>query len=168
LYHIGAISPHKNTARCIEAFLESGLNSFDLVVSGMGRDSSLAEKYGNERIVFTGWIGDEVMASYYRHAAAVVFPSLQEGYGLPIVEAFGFGVPVITSNLDPMREIAGDAALLVDPYSIEDISAAMRRLTSKDNLRQLLIEKGQQRCTEISSKMMAQYMYDVYKSSGSK
>ena len=162
-YHIGGASPNKNTARCIEAFLSSGLDGFSVVVSGTGKDSALADKYSSEKVIFTGWIDDEALASYYRQALAVVFPSLQEGFGSPVVEAMGFGVPLITSRLDPMQEVAGDAALFVDPYSTDDIAAAMRRVAADVSLRERLIEKGGQRVAEINSETMAQRVYKTYK-----
>lgn len=165
-YHIGGTSPHKNTEGCIEAFLASGLTENYMIVSGMSEDSDLAIKYRSNNIIFTGWISDELVATYYRNALAVVFPSFCEGYGLPIIEAFTYGSPLITSNLNPMKEIAGGAAILVDPYSISDIAVAMKNISKDRVLRESLIKKGLLRCTEISSMAMAQSMYTIYERGG--
>ena len=164
LFHVGGISPHKNTRRCIEAFIQSNLRSYSLVVSGVPKDSDLVKEYESDNIYFTGWINDHQMLNLYMNAQAVVFPSLREGYGLPIIEAFACNTPIITSNLDPMKEISGDAAILVDPYDIADIASAIIRVASNDKLRSELIRKGQQRIQEISPKIMADKMMSIYRS----
>jgi glycosyltransferase involved in cell wall biosynthesis len=161
-FHVGGTSPHKNTEKCIEAFLATGLEGYKLVVSGMGKECELCKKYESNRVLFTGWISDEEIATYYKNAKAVVFPSLKEGYGLPIIEAFTFGVPVITSNINPMKEIAGDGAVLIDPFSLDSISNALNLLAKDDELRKHLINNGQERITQISSYNMSKSMYKIY------
>ncbi|MDQ0162566.1 glycosyltransferase family 4 protein [Aeribacillus alveayuensis] len=161
-FHVGGTSPHKNTEKCIKAFLASELEGYKLIVSGMGKECDLCKKYESEKVYFTGWISDEEIAAYYKNAKAVVFPSLKEGYGLPIIEAFTFGIPVITSNLDPMMEIAGNAAVFVNPFSLESILNALNRIAKDDDLRKQLIKNGQKRIEQISSKNMAKSMYKIY------
>jgi glycosyltransferase involved in cell wall biosynthesis len=95
-----------------------------------------------DKVVFTGRISDSDLVGLYNGAAALTYPSLFEGFGLPIVEAFACGCPVITSNISSMAEVAGNAAILVDPYNIEAISKAMQELSSDDALRSSLIKKG--------------------------
>lgn len=165
--HVGGTSPHKNTERCIQAFLSVRPDNTLLVVLGLGSDSSLALKYGSDHVLFPGWVSERDMAGYYYHARAVLFPSLTEGYGLPIVEAFNFGIPVITSDIDPMREIAGGAALLVDPYSIESIGNAIYQIQQDISLRENLKHDAATRLLEINGKAMADKMLAIYTAAAS-
>lgn len=161
--HVGGTSPHKNTERCIKAYLAVRPKDTALVVLGMGRDSALALRYESDQIIFPGWVSEKEMLGYYHHAEAVLFPSLIEGYGMPIVEAFSLGAPVITSNLDPMKEIAGGAAYLVDPYSPESIGEAISTLFSDETLRAKLRRAGYERLSTINSEVMAIQMMAVYR-----
>lgn len=161
--HVGGTSPHKNTDRCINAYLAVRPKDTALVVLGMGRDSALALRYESEQIIFPGWVSEKEMLSFYHHAEAVLFPSLIEGYGMPIVEAFSLGTPVITSNLDPMKEIAGGAAYLVDPYSQESIGEGISTLYSDETLRTKFRQAGYERLSTINSEVMAIQMISVYR-----
>lgn len=146
--------PYKNTVRSIQAFVRSGLSKeFDLLITGQKSpetDRQIGELSASFVVKYVGPLSDSSLAELYRGAAALLFPSLYEGFGLPIVEAMACGTPVITSNVTAMPEVAGDAALLVDPRSVDEISAAMRRLVSDQELRQSLIRKGLQRAGEYS------------------
>jgi glycosyltransferase involved in cell wall biosynthesis len=93
-----------------------------------------------------------------------VATSLQEGFGLPIIEGFGFGAPVITSNLNPMMEVAGNAALFVDPYSVPDIARAMVSIMSDPALAQALIALGYARLELFGSTRVAEQMLEIYRS----
>ena len=95
-------------------------------------------------VVFTGFVSDADMYYLYKNAQALVFCSLQEGFGMPILEAMDFGIPVITSNRAPMNEVGGDAALIVDPENVLDITKAMETLAFKDSLRNDYIRKGRE------------------------
>lgn len=161
--HVGGLSPHKNTERCIQAFLSGSLDGAVLVVVGMPINADMAIRFAGKRVFFPGWLTDEEMVRYYVHAYALLFPSLVEGYGLPIVEAFSVGVPVITSDLAPMSELAGDAALLIDPYSEMSITKAIEKISHDNALRARLIERGQMRLVYINGRNMAQAMMDVYR-----
>ena len=87
-----------------------------------------------DNIIFTGFIQDDDLAYLFSGARAFCFPSLYEGFGLPVLEAMACGCPVITSNTSSLPEVAGDAALLVDPEDTQDISKAMTRLLTDDDL----------------------------------
>lgn len=166
-FFIGTIQPRKNLDRLIRAFAEF-LNdggdktaSYELVLAGSKGWKSegiylLPKELGIEgRVRFIGRVTDEELNGLYGGAAALVYPSLFEGFGLPILEAFSAGCPVITSNLSSMPEIAGNAAVLVDPYNIVGISKAMQELASNDTLRLSLIKKGRLRSEEFSWKYCA-------------
>jgi glycosyltransferase involved in cell wall biosynthesis len=95
-----------------------------------------------EDVIFTGHLERDSLRDVLAAARALVYVSYFEGFGVPIVEAFRSGVPVITSNVTSMPEVAGDAALLVNPFSIEDMSAAMDRIFCDEDLRASLIQRG--------------------------
>jgi glycosyltransferase involved in cell wall biosynthesis len=143
--HVGGISPHKNTVACIEAFKLLGQSSVKLVVLGVEADSHIAMRFRSETILFPGRVDDATMVAYLRNSLAVLFPSKKEGYGMPIVEAFAFSVPAMVSNVLPMSEIAGDAALLVDPMQVQSIANGIRLLFESPQLRSDLAIKGRVR-----------------------
>ena len=102
------------------------------------------------RVHFTGLVPEAKLPSLYQGAEALVFPSLYEGFGLPLVEAMACGTPVLTSNITAMPETAGDAALLVDPTSVEQIAAATEKIVNDTSLRGQLREKGLARAAQFS------------------
>lgn len=137
---------HKNEFRLVEAFGIARLPAeIRLVFTGRPTSdlSACAERNGvTDRIQFLGPVPDSKMPSLYRGAQALIFPSLYEGFGLPPLEAMACGTPAVTSNITAMPEVAGDAALLVDPTSVEQIADAMRRIATDTSLRHQLREKG--------------------------
>jgi len=144
---------HKNEFRVVEAFARSGLAAeIPLVFTGNSTPelAGCIERHRvTSRVHFTGLVPEAKLPSLYRGAEALVFPSLYEGFGLPLVEAMACGTPVLTSNITAMPETAGDAALLVDPTSVEQIAAAMGQIVSDTFLRQQLREKGLARATQF-------------------
>ncbi|TBW39565.1 glycosyltransferase family 1 protein [Siculibacillus lacustris] len=163
----GAIEPKKNVGRLVEAYLASGLDEPLFVLGPQGwkaddevrliDDSTrLRKELGpaaatkGARIRRFDYAPFRLLVSAIRGAKAVVFPSLYEGFGLPILESMLLGTPVITSDRGAMREVAGDAALLVDPYDPGDIAAAMRRLSSDPALCADLSARGRARAATFS------------------
>ncbi len=164
---VGTIQPRKNLERLIKAFAIYSSNEVrsyhkninilkvssrmhsnnNLVIVGqkgwLSEDIyKLPKKLGiEERVKFLGYVPDEKMPALYSNALALVFPSLFEGFGLPILEAQACGCPVITSNTSSMPEIAGKGAILVDPYSVDDIVSGMSRIMNHE-LRIKLIKAG--------------------------
>jgi|SRR5579862_4793335 len=137
---------HKNEIRLVEAFAGTNLDPrIHLVFTGnpatklVRRIEALRLR---SRVDFVGPVPEAKLPSLYRGAQALIFPSLYEGFGLPILEAMGCGIPVVTSNITAMPEVAGDAALLVDPTSVEQIADAMKRIVSDTSLRDELRERG--------------------------
>lgn len=155
----GALEPKKNVGRLIDAFVASGTNRKLVIAGGLGweydADLDKIESNRSRALIIDGRriVPDErilrlqhlplfQLAALIRCARAVVFPSLYEGFGLPVLESMLLGAPVITSNVSSLPEIAGDAALLVNPTNIADIIAAIRKLDTDDRLRLELITKG--------------------------
>ena len=129
--YVGNVKPHKNVERLLDAFhlvRRSGLDHLKLVVIGdeISKYAALrraVHRYNLHKYVrFLGFLPDETLAVVYRLASVFVFPSLYEGFGLPPLEAMACGTPVVTSNVSSLPEVTGDAALLVDPYSAEEIA----------------------------------------------
>ena len=153
--YVGTISRRKNLTNIILAFdryKESHpLSGMQLLVVGSRYwwQDELAEAYDNMRhksdVRFIGHVGSDILAQLMGASTALVYASLFEGFGIPIIEAFSAETAVITSNVTSMPEVAGDAALLVDPLSVEDVEKAMSDIADDENLRESLIEKGRQR-----------------------
>ena len=145
---------HKNEFRVVEAFAKTALDSrIHLVFLGNPSDAlmnCIRRLRVETRIDFAGVVPEQRLPGLYRGAEALVFPSLFEGFGLPLLEAMACGVPVVTSNVTAMPEVAGDAAVLVDPTSVENISQAMERIVNDRLLRAELREKGLARAAQFS------------------
>ncbi len=166
LLHRGGYQAHRNSARVIEAFrrVRASYPDVELVILGAPRGADLWGRPGDAGIHFLPRVSDEELVGLYRRCRGVIATSLQEGFGLPIIEGFGFGVPVVTSRLDPMREVAGDAALLVDPYDIAEIAAAMLSLIEEPDRFRMLVARGSARREVFASQRVAEQMVQIYRS----
>ena len=146
--------PHKNERRIVDAFAVARLpREMRLVFTGNSTDrlkQQLSMGGISDRATFAGELTETELAAYYRGATALVFPSLYEGFGLPVVEAMACGTPVITSNRASLPEVAGNAALLIDPESVQEIADAMNRVTSDSILRANLRLKGIERAKKFT------------------
>lgn len=169
---VGNVKPHKNLRRLVDAFeLVQNRIEHNLVIVGK-RDGFLnPEKLASEstgggadRIRFTGQISDEELLGYYRRADALIFPSLYEGFGFPLVEAMAQGCPVACSNTASLPEIAGDAALLFDPNSTDQIARAIIRVVSDELLRQQLRARGFAHIAKYSAEECGRQTADVMNS----
>jgi glycosyltransferase involved in cell wall biosynthesis len=107
-------------------------------------------------------LSDEALLQAYEEADLVVFASLAEGFGLPIIEANAMGRAVVTSNLSPMKEVAADAACLVDPYDVDDIRRGIRRVIEDDGYRGRLIERGHENATRFTARVVAEQYARLY------
>ena len=111
---------------------------------------------------YLGYTSDAQLRYLYHSASALVFPSIYEGFGLPIIEAQAVGVPVVTSNLSCMPEVAGGAALLVDPFDVDAISGALEQVMLDEDLRQKLKTDGLKNAGKYSWDKTAEKTLDVY------
>lgn len=167
--HVGSLQVRKNIERIVAAF-ESIDESLELVLAGatgFGSDRivlRIDESPARSRIRMTGHVEDDARATLYAEAEALVFPSLEEGFGLPVVEAFSAGLPVVASNVSAVAEVAGDAAALVDPLDAEGIAGALERVVSDSVLRAELRAKGLDRARRFSWERCAAQTWDVYRS----
>lgn len=145
---------HKNEFRVVEAFAKADVDRRLHLVFTAAPTADLARLIERlqlgERVNFVGLVPEEKLPSLYRGAKALVFPSLYEGFALPVLEAMACGTPVVTSNVAAMPEVAADAALLADPTSVEQIARAMEQIVCDDSLRTQLREKGLHRAGQFS------------------
>ena len=145
--NVGAIQKRKNIVRLVEAF-ETVDASWRLVLAGaLGYGSGeilarIAASPAHHRISLPGYVSAADLSAWYARAAIFAFPSLDEGFGMPVLEAMSAGTPVVTSDCSALPEVAGDAALLVDPENTEALAQALRDLTQKDDLRDELSRRG--------------------------
>lgn len=172
----GAIEPKKNIGRLIEAHLSNNSSTPLIIVGGrawqsegelkllQGSDSvsTIYSRNLSERVGRLDYLPRELLIRLIRAARAVVFPSLYEGFGLPVVEAMTLGTPVLTSNTSCLPEIAGKAALLADPYDVRSIAAGLRRLDDDADLRARLSAAGLERAKLFSRKRYLQRLEAMY------
>lgn len=164
---VGTMDPRKNLVRLIQAFQKVKLGKKDLKLVIVGRKGELYTDELNKLIasgdiILTGYVEEEDMVCLYNGASVFVFPSLYEGFGLPILEAMACGTPVITSNVYSMPEVAGDAALLVDPENVEALAKGIKRLQDETALRSELIAKGLTRASAFTWDKTATATLTVY------
>jgi glycosyltransferase involved in cell wall biosynthesis len=165
---IGTIQPRKNYQRLIQAFAQVKREAALVIAGGAGwkNESIFAEvekQQMADRVYFPGFVEDTDLPALYSTAAVFVYPSLYEGFGLPILEAMACGVPVIASNRSSLPEVTGDAGLLVDPHDVAAIATAMTRLLEDYPLRQQLSAAGLKRAAQFTWSGMAAQLVDIYR-----
>ena len=135
----------------VHLFILGKKDKFDKIINKFMYKNNLVDK-----IHFKGFVSDQELNQYYSNALGLIYVSLYEGFGLPIIEAMGNSCPVITSNTSSMPEVAGDAAILVNPYKINDIKNAIQSLYENKNIRKTLINKGLDNYKKFSCIHMAE------------
>lgn len=161
LLFVGTLQPRKNIARLVRAYAlwreQSGMREVGLVLAGpRGWLYDPVWTAGAPDVVMTGYVADADVPALYSGALALLFPSLHEGFGFPVLEAMRCGTPVITSNTSSLPEVAGDAALLVDPRDVQAIAAAIDRVVADEALRASLVERGFQQAATFTWERAAQ------------
>jgi glycosyltransferase involved in cell wall biosynthesis len=171
---LGTSRPYKNVDGTIRAFslVQQQHPTLKLLIIGRGDrypalQNLVEELRLGDRVIF--WsslkdaeLSDAEIALLFRDARMLAFPSLLEGFGLPIVEAMAAGCPVLTSNISAPREVAGDAAVLVDPHDVNAIAAGMERLLTNEALRQELIARGRRRAAQFTVERCAKLTHALY------
>jgi glycosyltransferase involved in cell wall biosynthesis len=167
---VGNLQPRKNLLRLIKAFasVREQMEGIQLVVVGKAQWQASAvyetvKHMGLEGdVLFLGYVPDGDLMLLYNCARVFVYPSIYEGFGLPVVEAMACGTPVVTSNTSSLPEVAADAAILVDPHSEEQIADALRRVLLDPDLALSLSRKGLRRAKQFSWQQTAQDTVAVY------
>ncbi len=168
---VGSLEPGKNRGRLIEAMrrLRNAGHNERLVIVGQrgwkyAADLELIDRLGmGDRVVMPGYVKREHLPALYRAATVFAFPSLYEGFGLPVLEAMACGTPVLTSNVSATAEVAKNAALIVAPLSVDAITDGLRRLLCHEELRGELARRGIERAAEFSWRKAADETHDVYR-----
>jgi glycosyltransferase involved in cell wall biosynthesis len=167
---VGMIEPRKNIARLVLAFAAVAKEYPECVLVIAGKKGwkyeevfvNARESGVEERIHFTGFVSDEDKMALMGRATVFAYPSLYEGFGIPVLEALACGVPTLTSDVSSIPEVTGDAALLVNPESTEEIATALRRLLSDTDLREELRTKGMKRAKLFPWSATAERTLGVY------
>lgn len=169
--YLGSVEARKNVQRVFEAIAQLTAQGTDvrLIVTGemkwqyAGLFDALDRSRIRDRVQFTGYVPEADLPALYTGARAFVFPSLYEGFGLPVLEAMACGTPVITSNAASLPEVAGDSALMVNPLDTQAIAQAIHRIVTNDDLHQALSLAGIERARLFTWEQTARRTLDVYR-----
>jgi glycosyltransferase involved in cell wall biosynthesis len=174
LIHNGGLDPRKNIPRLIDAYAQfiktQKFSHYKLIITGRSNTPyankivALVESLGlKEKVIFTGAINEQQLIKLISKAKICIYPSLYEGFGLPIIEAMSAGIPVITSNVSSMPEISGGAAFLIDPMNVNDITMAMITICSDDKMQKKMIESGYKWMEENKNYNMVELTKQTYR-----
>jgi glycosyltransferase involved in cell wall biosynthesis len=166
---VSTLQPRKNYARLIQAFARLPDQGVHLVMAG-GKGwlsdkifSEVERLHLRERVIFPGFVADDDLPALYSAARLLAYPSLYEGFGLPMLEAMACGTPVVASTASCLPEVAGDAARLVSPTDVEALGAALDQVLTDEALRRDLVEKGQARAGKFSWQNSAGQLLAIYR-----
>lgn len=170
LFAIGTVQPRKNYSRIIHALKVLRQQGYELslvIAGGKGwledeMYQTLDETEMQQHVKLIGFADDEDLPALYREAACVVFPSLYEGFGFPVLESMACGTPVITSNVSSLPEVAGDAALMVDPLDTSALIEAIRRVLDDEHLRQTMIKCGLEQVKRFTPQRTGEALHRIY------
>jgi glycosyltransferase involved in cell wall biosynthesis len=168
--YVGTIEPRKNLPRLVEAFARlkaQGLPHKLAIVGQAGWGSVPLQDAINDHglrgeVVFTGYVPESDLPPLYTGASVMAFPSLYEGFGLPVIEAMACGAPVVTSHTSSLAEVAGDAALLIDPLSVDSLTGALQNVLTDPCARTDLQRRGLARASEFTWERTARATLAVY------
>ena len=169
--YVGTIEPRKNLVRVMEAWARVRRRTkipYQLVITGFQawayrEVSELVRRLEIKRdVVFTGYVRDEELPLLYNASDLFIFPSLYEGFGMPVLEAMACGVPVLTSNTSSIPEVASDAAVMVDPTDVEKMALGIQEVLENQTLREHMVQAGPVRAAQFSWKKTACQTLDVY------
>jgi glycosyltransferase involved in cell wall biosynthesis len=170
VYCVGNESPHKNHARAVRAFLQAFEHAPEMRFV-LGRRSVrhdpemerlLAQPRSQRQVIVLDHTPLPVLRALYCEAKALFFPSWVEGFGLPVLESMACGTPVVTSTGDALREVAGDAALLADPFDVDALARALGRVVNEPDLRASLVRKGRERARAFTWRRCAEATLESY------
>jgi glycosyltransferase involved in cell wall biosynthesis len=168
---VGTVEKRKNVDRIIDAFaaISPKYPDYRLVIAG-GRGmlgepiiQKMLHSPAKDKIIYRGFVSEQELIALYQHAQFTLYPSLYEGFGIPILEAMGFSCPVITSSIGSMKEVSGEAALHVNPHDVSNIADGICKLIENNALREQLTQAGHERVKQFTWQKCAQETINVYK-----
>jgi len=175
---VGGLSPHKNLPVLIEAYrrrlvegtcpglrlLLVGDHSGDVFHSAYTDLRALVERDGlQDHVFFTGFVPDEALVHLYNRADILVLPSLEEGFGLPAMEAAACGTPVVASNVGPVGDLLGPAAWTFPPHDVDTLADGLRQLLADPTRRRAMAEEGQRRAADFTWERAAAQAHDLFR-----
>jgi len=177
LLHVGTLFKRKNIPALIDAFKlikASGYPELKLLLAGSFPANSqesdrdlivdTIEKSGlRDQVVLTGYLSDQELALLYKNALIYIFPSINEGFGIPILEAFKYNLPVLVASNTSLPEVGGDAVLQFDPFDVADMSVKIKSVLDDEQLREEMISKGQQRLAGFSWEKAATQLIELFR-----
>lgn len=168
ILYVGINKPHKNLARLIQAFAKTNLNH-QLVIAGSWdhrypEPRRLVEELAlRDRVKFLGPVSEKELRLLYYQASLFVFPSLAEGFGLPVLEAMACGLPVIVSHIQPLADLVGEGGILINPFDTEELADAIQRVATNRHLSQELSQGAQLRARDFSWQKTAELTLAAYR-----
>ncbi len=175
ILYMGTLEPRKNIESIVEAFSllkkESTLSNKNIKLVIAGKKGWLFENIFNlvnklnlkDEVIFTDYIDENDKSIIYNMGSLFIFPSLYEGFGIPVLEAMASSVPVITSNVSSLPEVAGDAAILVAPKDIKSIAKYMEKILADEELNKNLVEKGHEQAKKFTWESSAEKLVNIYR-----
>lgn len=166
LYYVGNAHPHKNLQVLIKVFqkIRKKYPDYQLVLSGPNHHfwQQIRKEKDFDNVIFTDFVSDKEMVAFYQNAIAFIMPSLEEGFGIPVLEAMACSCPVISSNAASLPEVGGEAVLYFDPKNEEDMLQKIQQVLSDERLRKELIQKGNRKFKDFSWEKLAKKTWDIY------
>ncbi len=176
ILHVGVMEKRKNLPRLILAYKllkDAGYTQYKLVLAGKGNGKihsddtqeimkAITDNQLENDVILPGYLPDNLLPIIYQRASLYVFPSVNEGFGIPILEAFEAGLPVLVANNTCLPEVGGNAVLTFDPYNITDIAGKIKQVLDSDDIRESLIHKGKERLQSFSWQKSAASMITIF------
>lgn len=166
LFYVGNVHPHKNMDKVIEAFevLKIKHPALKLVLSGKNNYfwERLKSRHQTPDIIYTGYVTDEQLVALYKGAQVFVMPSLEEGFGIPVLEAMACDCPVVASDIGAIREVGESGAVYFNPMNTDDIAEKIDQIISDEKLKERLKNEGKKRVGKFSWERMAKQTMEVY------
>lgn len=177
ILHVGSFFKRKNLPALVHAFAQlkrSGYADLKLVLAGPLPNNvsdndhqmvinAIEQENLQSDVIITGYLSDEAIAVLYQNALLYVFPSINEGFGIPVLDAFAHSLPVVVANNSCLPEVGGDAVITFDPFDVDDIASTIRKVLNSEELQKEMISKGHERLKEFSWQRAAIQLVAIFK-----
>ncbi|MFC1644644.1 glycosyltransferase family 4 protein [Patescibacteria group bacterium] len=173
ILYIGTLQPRKNVANLIQAYanIKDRIPGIKLVIAGNKKAHNFDEKINKvvlendleKNVIFTGFVDEEDKMMMYKESHVFAYPSLYEGFGIPVLEAMAQSIPVVSSDIEPLKEVCSEACLFFAPNNLDEMSQELYNVCMDDELRLRLVNSGKERVSFFSWKLSAKKMLEIYK-----